>query len=258
MKRYPILFVGAGPGDPELITVKGRRALEEADRVLFAGSLVPEAVLAWAGPRAHCVSSAPMNLEETTGFLEEGYRAGLKVVRLHSGDPSIYGAIREQMDRLSALDIPFSVIPGVTSALAAAAAMHLEFTVPESTQTLVITRMEGLTPVPEREALAQLARHGSSMAIYLSASLAGKVAEALAPSYGADAPAAVAFRVSQPDQKIVSTTVGELPEVLAREGITRQALIIVGPALEKAANDKASRLYDPSFSHGFRKGRNVR
>ena len=255
--RHPVLFVGAGPGDPELITVKGKRALENADRVLYAGSLVPEAVLTWARPEAVKKSSASMDLDATVDFMEEGVAQGLKVVRLHSGDPSIYGAINEQMEMLSDRHIPFLVIPGVTAALAAAAAMNLEFTVPERAQTLIITRMAGRTPVPGQESLSKLAKHRTSMAVYLSASLAGEVAEALSPAYGNDAPIAVAYRVSQPDQRIVTSTVGELERVLKQENITRQALILVGPALDGRKDKRASRLYAPAFSHGFREGKKI-
>jgi len=255
MKTYPIQFVGAGPGDPDLITVKGRDALENADFLVYAGSLVPDAALRWAG-QARKENSAKMHLAEIIDIMAAAQQAGQKVVRLHSGDPSLYGAIAEQMTELDRQQIPYEIIPGVTSAFAAAAALKIEYTLPEISQTLILTRMAGRTPVPEQEQLAALAAHKTSMAIYLSAGLADKVAPVLCQNYGKNAPVAIVYRVSQPEEKIVRTTAKCLAAALQEEKIDRQALIIVGSALNaRDGQQPASKLYDAGFGHGFRKGR---
>ncbi len=252
--KHPILFVGAGPGDPELITVKGQKALADADLVIYAGSLVPKTLLQWTKPECVHVNSASLHLDEFVRLMREGYSAGKKVVRLHTGDPALYGAIAEQIAELNRYDIPFHVIPGVTAAFAASAAMGIEYTLPEITQTLILTRMAGRTPVPESENLESLARHKASMSIYLSISMIAEVTEILSKTYGADAPAAIAYCVSQPDEKIFRTTVGELAEVVKKENIRKQALILVGPALspELQQGTRKSKLYDKDFSHEFR------
>ncbi len=254
-ERFPILFVGAGPGDPELITVKGQRALAQADTVVYAGSLVPRALLDWARPGCRCIDSAGLDLDQIIACLADAWHAGKRVVRLHTGDPSLYGAIFEQIQELVKRGIPFEIIPGVTAAFAGAAALGIEYTVPEKTQTLILTRMGGRTPVPEAESLAALAAHRASMAIYLSIGMAEEAAGVLARVYGPEAPCAVVFKASHPDERIVLTTAGGLAEAVAAAGITRQALIIVGEALKTAAQGgPRSRLYDPSFTHGFRQG----
>jgi precorrin-4/cobalt-precorrin-4 C11-methyltransferase len=253
-QRYAVLFVGAGPGDPELITVKGRNALEAADQIIYTGSLVPEAVLDWTRPDARRLSSASMTLEQIVASLVDGYRRGLRQVRLHTGDPSLYGAIFEQMAALQEQGVPYRVIPGVSAAFAAAAAMGIEYTLPEVTQTLILTRVAGRTPVPDRENLASLAAHRASMAIYLSIQQVDRVAAALIEAYGPDAPCAVAYRVSQPEERIVFTTASRLVETVAGEQITRQALIVVGQVLssENRSDPVRSKLYDRRFSHGHR------
>lgn len=251
MKKFPIIFTGAGPGAPDLITVRGMKALEKADYILYAGSLVPEAVLTWAGDRAKKASSAGMHLEEMVGAMADAWDKGLKVVRLHTGDPSLYGAIAEQMMRLDQREIPYEVIPGVTAAFAAAAALKVEYTVPEQSQTLIFTRMSGRTPVPEKESLESLAAHKASMAIYLSAGMAEQVQKILAATYGPEAPVAIAYRVSHPEERIIVTIVDRLAETMADNGINRLALIIVGPFLEMGKNAK-SLLYDRAFAHGYR------
>ena len=256
--RHPVIFAGAGPGDPELITVKGQQALADADLVIYAGSLVPEAVLKWTKPETRVLNSASMHLEEIIDEIEKAYKKGKQVVRLHTGDPSLYGAIFEQMAQLDKKSIPCKVIPGVTAAFAAAAAMGIEYTLPEVSQTLILTRMAGRTPVPENEALELLAEHKASMAIYLSISMVDKVARVLEKAYGKDATCAVVYCVSQPEEKIIFTCPGELPEIVRKEKITRQALIIVGKALDigKHKEKYKSKLYDKNFSHGFRKKKN--
>jgi len=250
----PVLFVGAGPGDPELITVKGRNALAKADLVIYAGSLVPEAVLSWTPASARLLNSAGMTLEEVVAEIESAWLEGQHVVRLHTGDPSLYGAIFEQMAELNRQSIPYRVIPGVTAAFAAAAAMGIEYTLPEISQTLIITRMEGRTPVPEKEALASLAAHQATMAIYLSVGMIAKVVDVLQGAYGPSAPCAVVYRASQPEETIVTTTLDRMVEEVQRAGIRRQAVIIVGRVLDVTLENlrTKSRLYDAGFSHGFR------
>lgn len=252
--RHPVIFCGAGPGDPDLITVKGQRALSRADLVLYAGSLVPEAVLCWAPEQAECVNSADMDLEQIIATMTEAHHAGRKVVRLHTGDPSLYGAIGEQIQALRRRNIPYQVIPGVTAAFAAAASMAIEYTVPEVTQTLILTRMAGRTPVPESEKLESLARHKASMVIYLSMALIEQVAAVLESAYGPEAPCAVAYRVSHPGEQIIRTRVKELVTQTRCAGINRLAVIMVGPALEDPAAIQVfrSKLYDTDFSHGYR------
>ena len=255
MNSNSILFVGAGPGDPDLITVAGQKALKEADLVVHAGSLVNPEILSWCRPQAELVDSAPLNLEEITGHLLRGWQAGLKVVRLHTGDPSIYGAIYEQIAILKEHGASFKVIPGVTAALAGAAALGLEYTLPEITQTLIITRAAGRTPVPPGEELSVLAQSRSSMAIYLSATQGEAVGNTLSEAYGADAPLALLYRATWPDQRVIWTTCGHLAEALKGEGLDRHTLILAGPAvaaLKTGFEAPKSKLYDAAFSHGSR------
>ena len=250
----PIIFCGAGPGDPDLITVKGQRALAAADLVLYAGSLVPEALLKWTGPDCRHQSSAGMHLDEMVDRMAEAHNAGQRVVRLHTGDPSLYGAIFEQMAKLTQRGIPFTIIPGVTAAFAAAAALGVEYTLPEISQTLILTRMAGRTPVPETETLKSLAAHRATMAIYLSISMVDEMARTLADAYGPDAACAVVYRASQPDQKIHWTTPRRLAETVREAGITRTALVVVGRVLDVRLEtlEHESKLYDRHFAHGFR------
>jgi precorrin-4/cobalt-precorrin-4 C11-methyltransferase len=252
--KHPILFVGAGPGDPDLITVKGRRALREADVVVFAGSLVPAALLQWTGPETETHNSASMTLGVIIRVMAEARQTGKKVVRLHTGDPSLYGAIFEQMVELDRQSIPYRVIPGVTAAFAAAAALGIEYTIPEVSQTLILTRMAGRTPVPDSEQLATLASHKASMAIYLSIGLIDQVAPVLSAAYGAESMCAVVYRVSHPEEKVLTVPVGELVRIIQAEKITKHALIIVGAALSarEQSRDQRSRLYDAGFSHECR------
>ncbi len=254
MEKHPIIFCGAGPGDPELITVKGQKALAEADLVLYAGSLVPEAVLVWAPDEAERISSADLDLEQIVQRMYDAYTAGKKVVRLHTGDPSLYGAIREQMDELRVRQIPYQVIPGVTAAFAAAAVLGLEYTVPEKTQTLILTRMAGRTPVPEKESLRSLARHNASLVIYLSMALVQEVTDILSEAYGEDARCAIAYRVSHPEERIILARVADLAQTAKEQNIHRLAVIMVGPALDDPSALEAlrSRLYDKDFAHGYR------
>ncbi len=251
--KHPVLFVGAGPGDPELITVKGQKALQNADLVVYAGSLVPEALLTWA-KNAEAVNSAPLHLDEIVAFMANAVNKGKNVVRLHTGDPSLYGAIYEQMAELDKQEIEYQVIPGVTAAFAAAAALKLEYTLPEITQTLILTRMAGRTPVPEAENLKTLASHKASMAIYLSIGLVKELQEILAEHYGDDFICAIAVKVSQPEERVFYVPVKELADTVEREGIRSQALIVVSPSLntDKGSMKYKSKLYDKDFKHEYR------
>jgi precorrin-4/cobalt-precorrin-4 C11-methyltransferase len=256
-EKHSIVFCGAGPGDPDLISVKGMNALKVADLVIYAGSLVPEAVLKWTAADALRINSADMDLKSIVATMADAWKRGRRVVRLHTGDPSLYGAIREQMEELNKREIPYRVIPGVTAAFAAAAAMGIEYTVPEVTQTLIFTRMAGRTPVPEAENLASLARHGASLVIYLSMALVDDVTRILSDTYGPDAKCAIAYRVSQPEERIIVTKVGQLARTAGDSGIQRLAVIVVGPALEDPLTMKKlrSKLYAKEFTHGYRRGR---
>lgn len=254
--RHPVLFVGAGPGDPELITVKGKNALEAADTVIYAGSLVPESLLGWARRASAIHNSAGLHLDEIIALMEGAYYEGRRVVRLHTGDPSLYGAIYEQMAQLDNRGIPFEVIPGVTAAFAAAAAMGMEFTLPGVSQSLILTRMAGRTPVPDTERLEELARHKTAMAIYLSMSLIDRVADILQAAYGAESLCAVVYRVGWPDERRLLVPLNQLAETVKAEGIAKQAVVIVGQALAVQLERRpcASKLYDPAFSHEYRTG----
>lgn len=250
-----IHFVGAGPGDVELITVKGARLLAEADVVVYTGSLVDLELVKRYAPNASFYDSAAMNLEETTAVLADAVSDGKRSVRLHTGDPSIYGAIQEQMAELDRLGIGYEVVPGVTSAFAAAASLKQELTLPSVTQTVIITRIAGRTPVPEREKLAEVARLGATMLIYLSVGMVDEVvAELLQGAYTPATPVAVVARASWRDEQIIEGTLADIAARVSAAGISRQALIIVGDVL-KARRDgvpELSKLYDKTFSHGFR------
>jgi precorrin-4/cobalt-precorrin-4 C11-methyltransferase len=249
IEENPVLFVGAGPGDPELITVKGQKALMEADLVIFAGSLVPEELLQWTRSDIRTISSASMHLDEIIAEIQSAHADGKRVVRLHTGDPSLYGAVYEQMSELSKRGIPCRIIPGVTAAFAAAAALGIEYTLPEVSQTLILTRMAGRTPVPEKENLASLARHQTSMAIYLSMPVIDEVSKILCDAYGENSTCAVVYRASQPQEKIILTPLKELTARVAAEKIARHALIIVGKVLEINPGEiiHKSKLYDKKF-----------
>lgn len=255
--KHPIMFVGAGPGDPELITVKGQRLIAGADRIVYAGSLVPEALLEARKADAEVFNSASLSLEETHGLLVEAHRRGHRVVRLHTGDPSLYGAIQEQMELLDREGIPYGVVPGVSAVFAAAAALRQELTLPEASQTLILTRMEGRTPVPERERLETLASHRATLAIYLSVQNIEKVAEGLSEHYPPETPVVVAYRVGWPDEAFVEGTLADIAQRVQGAGIKRQALILVGDVFGVRARGLAARskLYDETFDHGYRSAR---
>jgi precorrin-4/cobalt-precorrin-4 C11-methyltransferase len=249
--KQPIIFLGAGPGDPELITLKGRRLLDEADLIVYAGSLVNPALL--DGVRAEIHDSAGMTLDEVLAVLTATQQAGKKVVRLHTGDPALYGAIREQMQRLAQAGIPCEVVPGVSSAFAAAAALKAELTVPEITQTVIFTRISGRTPVPETESLRKLAAVQASLCIFLSVGMIEQVAaELIAGGYPPDTPAAVVEKASWPDERIIRGALADIAAQVQAADIRKTAMILAGAALSDEPS-AASRLYDAKFSHGYRK-----
>ncbi|RJQ51062.1 MAG: precorrin-4 C(11)-methyltransferase [Nitrospiraceae bacterium] len=248
-----VCFIGAGPGDPELITLKGRRLLDEADVVIYAGSLVNPRLL--DGIKAAVYDSAGMTLDEVINIVKVSVENGKKVARLHTGDPAFYSAISEQIERLRELNIRYEVIPGVSSATAGAALLGQELTIPEISQTVIFTRMEGRTPVPEKECLGELAKHGASLVIFLSVGMIAKVRDELLKGYPEDTPVAVIEKVSWPGQKIVRGTLRDIEEKVKTADIRKTALIYVGEALRasEAALGKESRLYHKEFRHGFRK-----
>ncbi len=249
-----IHFIGAGPGDPELLTVKGKRLIDDADTVVYAGSLVNPGVLAGCRPGTEIHNSAHMDLDEVIGVMAAAHAAGRKVVRVHTGDPSVYGAIREQMDRLDGLGIGYEVVPGVSSVFACAAALKKEFTLPDVSQTVILTRMEGRTPVPEGESLAELAAHRATMAIFLSVGMIDDVAaQLIAGGYPPETPAAVVHRASWPDQEAVVGDLRDIGAKVAAAGIARTAIILVGGFL--GDDYSLSKLYDPGFTTGYRQGR---
>ncbi|MEW6601578.1 MAG: precorrin-4 C(11)-methyltransferase [Nitrospirota bacterium] len=248
-----VYFIGAGAGDPELITVKGRRLLDTADVVIYAGSLVNPALLDGISAEIH--DSAGMNLDEIIRLIEESFRQGKLVARLHTGDPSFYGAISEQIERLRESGIDYEVIPGVSSAMAGAAALGQELTIPEISQTVIFTRMEGRTPVPEKERLSGLAKHGATMVIFLSAGMIEKVRAELLEGYPEDTPVVVVEKVSWPGERIIRGTLKDIADKVKEAGIKKTALIYVGEALRASEGKlgKESKLYHKDFKHEYRK-----
>lgn len=251
-----IIFIGAGPGDPELITVKGLKALQSADVVVYAGSLVSTAHLAELKPGAQAYDSAPLTLDEVLAIMIPAVRAGKMVVRLHTGDPAIYGAIQEQIEVLAQEGIPYRVIPGVTAAFAAAATLCQELTLPEVSQTVILSRREGRTPVPENEKLEKLAAIGGTLCLYLSIGMMAEVVSELLAGgvYTGATPVAVVSKASWADEQVVEGTLADIAAKVTTAGISRQALIIVGEALGARQNGVPvkSKLYDADFTHGYR------
>ncbi|MBY0525497.1 MAG: precorrin-4 C(11)-methyltransferase [Gemmataceae bacterium] len=250
-----VYFIGAGPGDPDLLTIKGRKLIERCPVCLYAGSLVPAAVVACAPPNALVIDTAPLHLDQIVAHMTAAHAAGQDVARVHSGDPTIYGAIAEQMRRLDERNIPHEVVPGVSSFTAAAAALKLELTPAGANQTIILTRAPGRTGLPGNESLADLARHRVGLVLFLSAAQVPAVVEALTPSYGPEAPVVVAYGVSWPDQVIMHCTLATLGDQMKAAKIHLTALILVGPMLE-AEKVQDSRLYDASYTHRFRRGQN--
>ncbi|MGL5270149.1 MAG: precorrin-4 C(11)-methyltransferase [Selenomonadaceae bacterium] len=246
-----VFIVGAGPGDPELITVKGQKLLQAADIIIYAGSLVNPALLGLARQGAKIYNSASMTLPEVIEVIENGVKAGETVVRLHTGDPSIYGAIQEQMDELDRRQIEYKVIPGVSSFLATAAALKQEYTLPGISQTVIITRNEGRTPVPEKERLGTLAAHNATMCIFLSIHMLDEVVkELIEGGYDASTPIAIVQKASWPEEKIIRATLATIVEAIKDKDITRTAMIVVSRCLDTSY--ELSRLYAPEFSHMYR------
>ena len=247
-----VYFIGAGPGDPELITVKGKKIVEKADVIIYAGSLVNREIINCHKEGAEIYNSASMNLDEVMEVTVTAQKARKLVARVHTGDPSIYGAIREQMDVLDEHGIEYEVIPGVSSFVAAAAAIKKEFTLPDVSQTVICTRLEGRTPVPETESLESLASHKCSMAIFLSVQMIDKVVKKLLKHYDESTPIAIVQKASWKDQKIAMGTLGNIEEIVKKEKITKTAQILVGNFMGNEYSK--SKLYDKTFTHEYRKG----
>lgn len=247
-----IHFVGAGPGAKDLLTVRGAGLLSEADQIIYAGSLVNPELLSYGKQDCRVLNSACMTLEQVLEAFREGERRSWSTVRLHTGDPSLYGAIREQIDRLEAEKIAYDICPGVSSFSAAAAALHMEYTLPGVSQSVVITRMEGRTPVPEPERIAAFAAHRAAMVLFLSAGMLEKLKlELLKGGYEPWTPAAIVYKASWPDEKVIRCTVGTLECAAKQAGIRKTALIVVGDVVSQG-NYERSKLYDPRFTTEFR------
>lgn len=253
MKRKGIVyFVGAGPGDPDLITIKGRRLLDEADVVIYAGSLVNPGIL--KGVSGEILDSSSMTLDQIVMTMKEASEAGRTVVRLHTGDTSFYSAISEQIERLRGLEIRCMVIPGVSSAMAGAAVLGQELTIPEISQTVIFTRIEGRTPVPDAERLSELAKHRATMVIFLSVEMIEKVQDELLKGYSGDTPFVVIEKASWPGQRIVRGRLIDLVETVKKSSIRKTALIYIGESLRASEHPtgKESKLYNKDFKHGCR------
>lgn len=248
-----VYFIGAGPGDPELITIKGRKLLDNADVVIYAGSLVNPALL--DGIKAEIHNSASMTLDETTTVIKKSIEDKKMVVRLHTGDTSFYSAISEQIERLRKLNIEYEVIPGVSSAMAGAAILRQELTIPEISQTVIFTRLEGRTPMPETEKLSELARHKATMVIFLSVGMIEKVKNELLEGYPEDTPVVVIEKATWPEQRVIRGAIKNLNSLVRDAGIKKTALIYVGESLKASESSlkKESRLYSKDFKHGYRK-----
>ena len=247
-------FVGAGSGAADLITMRGARLLGEADVIIYAGSLVNPELLDYAREGAELHDSARLTLEEVVDIIRDAEARGKTTVRLHTGDPSVYGAVREQFDALDRLGVEYDVCPGVSSFCGAAASLKAEYTLPDVSQTVIISRMEGRTPVPEREKIRALAAHQSTMVLFLSAGLLeGLQRELMAGGYAPDTPAAIVYKATWPDEKVLRCRVSELAETARANGVSKTALILVGAFLGDGYG--RSKLYDPGFSTGFREAK---
>jgi precorrin-4/cobalt-precorrin-4 C11-methyltransferase len=249
-----VYFVGAGPGAVDLITVRGCELLKNADVVIYAGSLVNPELLTYTKDTCKVYNSAVMTLEEVVEVIDKEYDAEKTIVRLHTGDPSIYGAIKEQMDLLDKKNIEYSVVPGVSSFCGAASVLNAEYTLPDVSQTVILTRMEGRTPVPEDEDIVKLASHKASMVLFLTSSMIDKLSKKLIDGgYKDETPAAIVYKATWSDEKIIRTTVGELYKSAVENNISKTALILVGDFL--SCEFGRSKLYDSSFTHEFRKAK---
>ncbi len=247
------IFIGAGPGDPELLTLKAQRLIAACPVCLYAGSLVPPQVVAHAPGDARVLDTASMTLDDTHAEIKAAHAKGQDVARVHSGDPSLYGAIAEQIRRLRSDDIPYEVVPGVPAYAAAAAALGQELTIPEVAQSIILTRVSmKSTSMPPNETLENFARTGATLAIHLGIRALREIERVLTPHYGADCPVIVAYRVGWPDQMFLRGTLSDIREKVRAEKITRTALILVGPALGEAQDFRDSALYDPAIPHVLR------
>ena len=246
-----VYFIGAGPGDPDLLTIKGKKVIDRADVIIYAGSLVNKEILKDAKADAAIYNSAAMTLEEVLAVMQKAEADGLVTARVHTGDPSVFGAHREQMDALKQLGIPYEVIPGVSSFVAAAAALKKEYTLPGVSQTVILTRMEGRTAMPLKESIRDLARHNATMVIFLSVGMIDRLATELMQEYRPDTPAAVVYKASWENQKIVQGTLSDIAQKVTDAGIKKTALIVVGDFLGEEY--ELSRLYDKTFSHEYRR-----
>jgi precorrin-4 C11-methyltransferase len=251
-----VIFIGAGPGDPEPLTLKARRLLAQADVVIYAGSLIPEAILQYAPATATIHNSAPLTLEQVMEITITAVQAGKQVVRLQSGDLSLYSAIQEQMALLDEAGIDYEAVPGISAFQAAAAALHSELTIPEVVQTIILTRGEGKTKMPPGESLAALAAHRASLCVFLSARLSKTIQEQLLTAYAPETPVAILYRVSWPDEKIIVTRLHDLHSEIRKHKLTRTTLILVGEAIGSRKN--RSRLYHTTHAHIFRRRGRVR
>ncbi len=247
-----VYFIGAGPGDPELITVRGARIIGQADVIIYTGSLVSAEVVRDRREECRLYDSSSMALPEITALMRDAAAGGKTVARVHTGDPSIYGALREQLHALEKEGVEYEIVPGVSSFVAAAAALKKEYTLPGVSQAVILARREGRTPVPAGQDLGALAVHGASMAIFLSVHMIEETVRELLRGYSGDTPAAVVQRASWPDEKIVTGTLGDIAAKVKEEDIDKTALILVGDFL--GDNFTPSRLYDPGFTHGYREG----
>ena len=248
MKLY---FVGAGPGDPELLTLKAHKLLTSADVVIWAGSLINPQIIDCVKPGAAVYDSAGMTLEEIVAVAVAGVREGKMVVRLHTGDPSLFGAIAEQMDAFDEAGIAYEVVPGVSSFQSAASVVPAELTAPGVSQTVILSRVAGRTPVPESQSLEKIAALGATLCLFLSVGKIREIAKTLAQFYSWSCPASVVFRASWPDQKIINSTLADIADLVEQEEIKKTAQILVGPALKRPVA-QASLLYDKNFTHGYR------
>lgn len=247
-----VYFVGAGPGAVDLITVRGMELLKKADVIIYAGSLVNPELLKFAKEETEIFNSAVMTLEEVMDVMINAAKSGKEVVRLHTGEPSVYGAVREQMDILDKEGISYESCPGVTAAFGAASSLNLEYTLPNVSQTLIITRLEGKTKVPEKEKMELLAQHGSSMAIYLSIGMIDELVEKLIKGgYSSETHAAIVYKATWPEEKKIICTIGELAEKAREEKITKTAVVLIGEVIDHSSYER-SKLYDPGFSTEFR------
>ena len=247
-----VYFVGAGPGHPDLLTVKAKRLLEHCQLCIYAGSLVSPEIIALIDTEAATYDSATMSLDETTELIQQAHRRGIDVIRLHTGDPSIYGAISEQMNRLDRLAITYEVIPGVSSFQAAAAALNVELTCPEVSQTVILSRTSGRTPMPQYQDIETLAQSRSTLCLFLPIHKLDEVSRQLVPTYGSNCPVAVVYHASWPDQVVIKGSLGDITDKIKGSGITKTAMIIIGHAIAKP--DTESQLYSKHFSHGYRTG----